>query len=174
MFIPSIHYEELWGPWKTFTVAAILANATYWEGSIEFDKAAAVYASRHRQSGCHSFIRNRPGSESYGPVSSAQICAWVPPAAPLSSAHGQRKLVSRSSLSRSSRPQPAANKRNKPIQNKVVGVFQNSGCHPIPKRPANQPGSLSNQVEAWDSRSLVGKKTRRDFGLRRTGLMTPS
>lgn len=119
---PQNSLAGTWGPWTTVTVAAILANATQWGGSTEFDKAAEALMCLTRQGDCHSFISNWPGSESCGPVSFAQTCAWAPPVAPLSSVRGQRKWVSRSSLSRSSHPQPAANKKSKSLQNKAVGV----------------------------------------------------
>lgn len=47
MFILSIHYEELGGPWITLTVAAILASATKWKESTEFDKAAVFQKKNH-------------------------------------------------------------------------------------------------------------------------------
>lgn len=83
------------------TVAAILAGVTYEGGNTEFDKAADfqdIWPERRQHS---------PGSESFGLVSFAQICAWVLSAAPLSSVHGQHRWACRSAPSHSSHLLPA-------------------------------------------------------------------
>ncbi len=84
-----------------FTVAAVLASVVHWGGNTEFDKAAEVRVHPHW-----------PGSESCGPASSVQICAWAQFAAPLSSEHDPHKWASRSVLCRSSHPQPVRREQN--------------------------------------------------------------
>lgn len=130
-----------------------------------------------RQGERHSFVSNWPGSGSCGPVSFAQTCAWAPPVAPPSSVRGQRKWASHSSLCRSSRPQPAANKKSKPLHKKSGS--SNIGHQPSPTdhdptRFSVPPGRRRFHLDPASfvkaAVYLVGQKTWLDYGPQRTGV----
>lgn len=91
---------------------------------------------------------NGPGSESCGLVSFAQICAWAPFVAPLSSGHGQRRSACRSTPSHSSHPLPVANKKNK------FNYRAGSGGHFQKLLVQLIPSGHPHASQSWQTRSL--------------------